>query len=262
MRVLATLRVPFVLLLLLAVTIPGGDSSAQVNPTWDHYKVYDLNPKPPGPPAVILRDQFMQTTHQVMFLDRFMNPVEKTHLSTGLTYPVHKPFLHYTWWRISDVPFDATVVYDNQFGGGSVHIGPAQYLLNPALKNEVTPQLPLENHYRCYACQAPQMTIPLRLIDQFDTWQMDQLIPRYFCTPVEKQVPGQAPNPIVDPEQNYICYEFLPPDPQLFPALIRDQFIQISAELQPGRWLCVPTDKMQVTKAGNSTWGRLKQIYR
>jgi hypothetical protein len=260
MRALATLRLFSALL--FAIAALAGAAEAQVNPLWDHYKVYEVNPKLPGPPAVLLRDQFTQTTRQVLFLDHFMNPVEKTHLSTGENFPIHNPMLHYSWWRINDVPFDATIVFNNQFGGGSLHIGPSQYLLNPSLKNQTAPPLPIENHYQCYACQGQPVAIPLRLTDQFDVWQVNQLIPRYFCTPTEKQVPGQAPNPIIDPEQNYICYQFTPPDPQLFPASFRDQFIQAGIELQPGHMLCVPTDKLQVTDARQSTWGRLKQIYR
>ena len=262
MRALATLRLPLASLVLAVTAVVGGGAQAQVNPTWDHYKVYDVNPKPPGTLSVFLRDQFTQTTHQVVFLDRFMNPVEKTHLLGGVTYPVHDSLLHYTWWRITDVPFDGTVTYQNQFGNGVAHIGPAQYLLNPALKNQVNLPLPLANHYQCYACQAPALTIPLRLVDQFDIWQIDQLLPRYFCTPTEKQVPSGQVYPIIDREQNYICYEFNPVDPNLFPAFLRDQFIQTSAEIRPGHLLCVPTDKLEVTKASHDTWGRLKQIYR
>ena len=259
MRALATLRLPFAFLLLLAGF--AGRAEAQINPIWDHYKVYEFNPKPPGTLSVFLRDQFTQSTHGVVYLDQFMNPVEKTHLSSGATSPIHDPALHYTWWRITDVPFDATVSYANQFGGGSVQLLYAQYLLNPALKNQITPPLPIANHYKCYACQGPPITVPLRLVDQFDTWQVDQLRPIFFCTPTEKQVPG-AVYPIVDPERNYVCYLFQPPDPQPFPALIRDQFIQTNGDLRPGHLLCVPTQKLTVTKTADDTWGRLKLLYR
>jgi hypothetical protein len=102
----------------------------------------------------------------------------------------------------------------------------------------------------------------LRLVDQFNQWTLDMLIPRYFCTPTDKQSP-EGFFPIVDPEQNYVCYEAIPPDPATFGAMIRDQFIQTSAELRFARWVCVPTDKHVVTSTQpGQTWGRIKMLYR
>jgi hypothetical protein len=263
MRVLATPRFPILGFALVALfAFVGARAEAQIDPYWDHYKVYEAFPHPPGPAGVFLRDQFTQTTHAVEFLEKFMNPVEKVDLANGATYTIFDPLLHYTWWRITSVPFDAQVAFDNQFGGGSVHLFRAAYLLNPALKNQVNLPLPLANHYKCYECQGQPVTRPLRLIDQFDIWQVDQMFPRYFCTPTEKQTAGET-HLIVDPKQHYVCYEFQPPDPNPFPAFIRDQFIQTSLELRPGHMICVPTDKLVITNtATGQTWGRLKLLYR
>lgn len=266
MRALATPRRLFLLLPLLAlaaVLVTGTKAQAQVSPLWDHYKVYEVFPNPPGPPtAVFLRDQFTQTTNTVLALEKLMNPTEKTHLDgTGQHFLINDPLLHYLWWKVNPVPFQAQVAYNNQFGGGSLQVLNSAYLLNPALKNQVNLPLPFANHYQCYDCLGQPISIPLLLTDQFDLWQIGQLFPRYFCTPVEKQLPGEI-HPIVDPEQHYVCYEFQPPDPNLFPAFVRDQFITTTVEAHPGHLLCVPTDKLVVTSSVKNTWGSVKLLYR
>src|SRR4029077_10799618 len=122
--------------------------------TWDHYKVYRVvNPATGGFP-VILRDQFMQTTNQATSLELFANPVEKRVLNPPMDqiFPITRPDLHYTWWRINPEPFDALVTLTNQFGDQTIRLHQSEFLLNPALKDNPDPPLPVENHYKCYAC--------------------------------------------------------------------------------------------------------------
>jgi hypothetical protein len=254
------LLVPALLTLLLALA--GGRADAQPSPLWDHYKVYDANPKITLGVPVTLRDQFMVSTHQVLFLDRFANPVQKEH--GGVTFPINRPELHYTWWAISPEPFSIDVIARNQFGNLPLHVGQALYLLNPANKNAPagTP-LPVANHYKCYDCTGDPVNAALVLTDQFMTRTATSLVPRYFCTPVEKQVQEGTIYPMVDSRQHYTVYE-IPDAGPIFPATISDQFVPfLQVNLSQDRWLMVPTDKaFPPTDVKSSTWGRVKSIYR
>jgi len=199
-------------------------------------------------------------------LEQFMNPVEKTPLPGGPTYPINDPILHYTWWKISPQPFTAAVTAINQFGDHTLNVFDAQFLLNPALKNQTgTP--PLRNHYKCYDCEGPAVNVPVQMVDQFGTWQATVTFPRFFCNPTEKHVglPGDGgPDyPILDPNQHYTCYEYQMEDPNPHPAVITDQFIaDRTVDLFPSRMICVPTYKSGVTPTNPSTWGRIKVLYR
>jgi len=255
-------------LLLLAVTATlwVARAEAQVDPLWDHYKVYFVTPPIPPPPLppITLRDQFGQSTHDVMVMDRFMNPVQKMH--GPLIFPIHDPLTHYAWWQISPQPFSMTVTVTNQFGDQTLFVNDAQYLLNPALKNQVGPP-PVRNHYKCYNVQGPPVDVPIGMTDQFDTWTATVLLPRFLCNPAEKEVgpPGAGGQtyPIVDPNQHYVCYDFQPFDPQPFTAFMTDQFVRDQTMvLNPGHMICVPTYKHGITSSTKDTWGRLKLLYR
>lgn len=246
-------------------------AGAQINPLWDHYKVYFVNPPIPYPvpgPPVTLMDQFTTSTHLVEVLDRFMNPTEKTVFDPppARTYPINDPILHYAWWRISPQPFTALVTATDQFGDHTLNVFDARYLLNPALKN-VHGEPPLRNHYKCYDCQGQPVNVNVMMNDQFGSWQATVTFPRFFCNPVEKRiaVPGTEEQiyPILDTKQHYICYEYQTEDPNHHPAIITDQFVtDRTVDLGPSRLICVPTDKTGITSTGSSTWGRIKVLYR
>jgi hypothetical protein len=249
----------------------GSRAEAQgtvVPATWDHYKLYLSNPIYPytGPNPVLLNDQFGSAYHQVQFLDRWMNPVEKA-LPEGGIFGINEPFLHYTWWRIDAPPPQNqwTVAVTNQFGDQMLNVGDPVYLLNPALKNQ-TGTLPVRNHYKCYLCDGLPVNKQVLMTDQFDQWGAQVLFPRYFCNPTEKTVgpvPGGQTYPIVDPAKHYVCYEYNPPDAQPFTALITDQFVQDrTVDLHPSQWICVPSIKQTYVPTRRDTWGKLKQLYR
>lgn len=266
MRTLVTRRSPVVvLLILLAALLVPIVATAQpgVDPRWDHYEVYRVFPSVTDGRPIVLDDQFMHSNHQVLTLDWFMNPTTKT-IPGGPTFQITDPRLHYTWWRITEQPWDAIVVAINQFGDQTLRVGRPQYLLNPALKNDPSPPPP-QNHYKCYECTGQPVNRSV-IIDDFKggPWQAVATFPRWFCNPAQKVHPatGQV-FPIVDPNQHYICYDLQPTDPSIIPAVIGDQFIQNQrVELGPNRWLCVPTFKETVTSTRGSTWGKLKVLYR
>jgi hypothetical protein len=252
-------------LLALAVALPllaGARADAQVNPLWDHYKVY-LTPPFPVPPLNIqiqLTDQFGQYPHTVFQMDRFMNPTQKEDVN-GI-FPINNPVLHYAWWQISPQPFSASVIATNQFGDQPLNVHDAVYLLTPALKNQSGPPPANVNHYKCYLCDGQPVNKSVLMTDQFGQWSANVTFPRYLCNPAQKDV-GAAHFPIVDPAQHYVCYEFQPEDPSPHTATFSDQFIQNGPlNLQPARYICVPSLKQVVTDVNQGTWGRLKEIYR
>jgi len=270
MRTLATNHrwVPLAWITVAALAVLPAPAGAQLNPLWDHYKVYLVNPPVTiSIPPVTLIDQFTQFTHTVQQLERFANPTEKTVLTPppAVTYPINDPDLHYAWWRISPQPFTGLITTTDQFGDHTLDIFDAVYLLNPALKSLTgipTGDLPSANHYKCYNCQGSPVDVAVRMTDQFGPWDATVLSPRLFCNPVEKRIDAANVYPILDPEQHYTCYEFQTEDPHIFGAFIKDQFTEHGVELGPSRLLCVPTLKHGVTSTGGSTWGKIKVLYR
>lgn len=269
MRAFATARSWILASALLTVALLPGSVKAQpgIDPTWDHYKVYRVQPPITDGRPVILTDQFNTQNHVVQVLEEFMNPTEKQ--VPGLPpFLINRPELHYTWWRISPSPWNENVLAINQFGNQTLHVSEAVYLLNPALKNAPIPNppLPLANHYKCYACQGQPVNRPVLLTDQFGVWQAQATIPLFLCNPTEKRVQdatGQHIYPIVDPRQHLVCYDLQPQDPRIFTGSVSDQFItNRQLEMSPGHMLCVPSLKERPTGTNLGTWGSLKVLYR
>jgi hypothetical protein len=249
---------------LVALAVPR--ANAQVPITWDHYKVYEiLPPGPQGPTGLplTLTDQFGVSQHTLGHMVRFQNPVMK--IDGPLAFPITDPRTHYAWWEISPQPYSNTVVVSNQFGDQTLIVGDALYLWTPALKNESGP-LPVQNHYKCYACQGQPVNRPVGLQDQFDQpgffFQTNVLFPRFLCNPVEKQLPSGLTFQVIDPDRHYVVYDFNPIDTRLNTAVMMDQFAQGPMELQPSRLLAVPSFKHLITATSSRTWGQLKMLYR
>lgn len=248
-------------LTLAALAGIAGGARAQVDPAWDHYKAYVLQQPIPFDTQVTLVDQYGTTSHVTLALERFANPVEKRH--GALTFPIVRPDLHYTWWRLSpEVPLGQAVSVVNQFGEQTLQVDRAVYLLNPALKNEATDvPIPIANHYKCYTCAGPTVNADVFLTDQFFAREATVLSPRFFCTPVEKRPAGGTIYPIVNREQTYVVYD-IAGTPLVWTAVIRDQFVaSVPIVVFNDHLLMVPTDKVTPTPAGPSTWGRVKAAY-
>src|SRR5262245_31328470 len=80
----------------VVVILSAAHVEAQVNPLWDHYKVYEVPPTAMYEPAnVTLTDQFLHGSGSPGALVRFMNPVEKTH--GPIVYAIHDSITHYAW---------------------------------------------------------------------------------------------------------------------------------------------------------------------
>jgi hypothetical protein len=261
------------LLLTAVLVFAGANAMAQiVPPTWDHYKVYyNSNPAAVNIP-VLLTDQFGSHAMTATALDRFMNPVEKA-IPGGPVSGITNPLLHYSWWKIWRNPGEGDnewrVVVSNQFGDQTLrvfdHVGSVFSLLNPAVKNQPG-TLPPSNHYKCYPCAWWDVQVPLPAIlmtDQFGQWNATVMQPSWFCNPVEKQV-GPDVHPIIQPAQHYVCYDFDPTDPRIFPAIFMDQFVPVMTpiELSNSNMICVPSIKQSAVGTDGGTWGKLKTLYR
>ena len=248
---------------LVALAVPR--AKAQVPLTWDHYKVYEVELGPPGPIGLSMKltDQFGTFGHTLGRMVRFQNPVMK--IDGTQTFPITDPRTHYAWWEISPQPNSITVAVQNQFGDQTLFVGGAVYLWTPALKNE-TGQLPVQNHYKCYACQGQPVQRLVGLQDQFDPagffFQTTVGFPRFLCNPVEKALPSGLVFPIIEPRQHYVVYDFNPIDTRPNSAVMMDQFTQGTMRLQTSQLLAVPSFKQIVTGTGSHTWGQLKMLYR
>lgn len=239
---------------------PGGT----INPLWDHYRVYQVTGGPTAAPVVTLEDQFGISNHDPFELHHFSNPDQKTH--DGVVHAINDPRLHYTWWFLGRDPTFSRpgIQVDNQFGPQVLNVrGDDLYLLNPATKDETGP-IPLANHYKCYRCDGSPPNATVMLADQWT--QRTALVgdPWWLCNPTRKTVLGGPTYDIVDPDQHYVCYDIgqvnyaAPFTPAVSDQFIQDEQLTIFSQ----RFLCVPSTKFDPTPTKQSTWGRVKILYR
>lgn len=253
----------FTLALALAAIVlaaAGTSGFAQTPPLpIDHYKVYNVEPGYPYFRPVMLRDQFGQHPAQVLFLDRFANPVNKN--NEGMLDPI----LHYAWWRIDSPEPPRAALIGNQFGQDQeFHIFDAVYLLNPALKHAQSPgePLPIANHYKCYQAQGAPIQREVVLADQFGTRTAMVLEPELLCNPTEKITDDGRVYPIIDPNAHLACYRIQPPMFYGIGAVIHDQFIFADIRFKEDWLLCVPSTKNVIVPTEPQTWSRVKALYR
>jgi hypothetical protein len=248
------------LLLLLPHALILARANAQVDPLWDHYKVYNSQQSPAGGTMMWLRDQFGFQGFRSNRMLACANAVEKAVVG-GAVSPIHDPTTHYMLWDIGWQPFAAIVAITNQFGDQTLAVREGRYLLNPAREDESgTP--PIRNHYKCYACSGQPVNREVVLTDQWGVWTATVTYPRLFCNPAEKTV-GTQTYPILDPNQCYVAYEYQPEDPRWYFTAYLDQFARSRYyDLRPSNRLLVPTLVTGVTATSQDTWGRLKSMYR
>ena len=247
-----------ILLLLIPALALAQDATTKV----EHFKVYNTHgPTAPLPP-VYLYDQFVGEFVQILFLDRFANPVNKN--NEGLTDTT----THLSWWRIDHPEPSRHILVTNQFGQDQEwFLGDARWLLAPALKNPQPGPVPPDppstiNHFKCYDAKGAPLFKPVDLEDQFGHRTAVVDTPVCFCNPVEKDLPDGIRYPILDPITHLACYRI---DPMLFygiTVLIRDQFFFGPIYLEDDCLLCVPSLKQEVVPTDPGTWGHVKALYR
>jgi len=252
-----------IVVLTLALLAFAAMAIAQVPPlpAENHYKVYMSSPITLVR-GVALEDQFGVILDSMFVFDRFANPVEKRHLD-GSVYPILRPEVHMDWWRFRAPQPARTVIAIDQFGGSSWVLGDAVYLLTPSVKYPMPPfQAPVNNHYVCY--EALSGFVPSKvvyLIDQWGNAQVMVLTPKYFCNPAEKRTGGEV-YPILDHQAHLTCYFVQNPMIEPHSITTYDQFGFWQTETFENNCLCVPALKEHPIRTEQSTWGKIKSLYR
>jgi hypothetical protein len=247
--------------LALVVSLAATAAFAQPLPVENHYKVYN-NPPIPISKLVGLRDQFGGFSVDVLTFERFATPATKI-LPDGTVYPMINGEIHMDWWRIAYPQPARTIIVTDQFGKAPWVVGDARYLLVPSLKNVPPPAVvPPWNHYLCYdALTGPLVGTLVTLVDQFGNVNVRVLQAKYFCNPVEKRADGQL-YPIIDPNAHLACYQVDNPFPEYHPITTVDQFGYWQTQIDHNDCLCVPALKDYPLATEQSTWGRIKALYR
>lgn len=232
-------------------------------PVKNHYLVYRVNNGPTLAQTLILQDQFESGLVRSMQLERFGNPVEKN----GDEGPIIDPDWHLTWWYLADNSF--TPVFDevgvvDQFGYHEWNLHRAYYLAAPALKNADEGLLPpVANHYLCYEANGPSANKTVILYDQWGWRQGAVLQPLFFCNPVLKQLEDGETYPIIDRGAHLACYEFEWDMRDNINFWAIDQFGEWNLQTAQDRAvLCLPAGKMFPIATEESTWGRIKSLYK
>jgi hypothetical protein len=243
--------------MLLAVAGVAGlgwtGAGAQMFPE-NHYLVYEVPETFTLTGPIVLDDQFVIFTTDIVEFDKFANPVEKN------SEPYFDPMVHQTWWLIDDPQTDERLVgIDNQFGRQDWYVGDGRYLVLPAHK-DMGGWPTFWNHYKCYDAIGPAVNMPVQLHDQFNFYTMTATDPVLFCNPCLKEAMGQIFH-IIHPEVHLAVYRLEPPMPGGFIALASDQFGERQVTLEEPIWLVVPTMKLTVVGTEQSTWGAVKSLY-
>jgi len=266
MRINRTTAGAATLALVLILLASSAFAQPPVLPAENHYKVYLSTPITYVKPLA-LRDQFGQLTVVDMIFEKFATPAEKIVQNadgTYTTYPMINPDIHMDWWRIFSPQPSRTIIGTDQFGKAPWVLGDAHYLLLPSLKNVPvpTPPAPTWNHYLCYdALTGPLVNRQVTLIDQFGNVQVQVLQAKYFCNPVEKTADGVV-YPIIDFNAHLACYMVtgITSAPRNITTV--DQFGFWQTTIYENDCLCVPALKDHPLPVEQSTWGRIKALYR
>ena len=242
----------------VAVFAPG-PTHAQTPQVIDHYLIYQvMQPYTVSPGHVQLIDQFGAYDPDTLFsMVAFGNPVDKN--GEGIL----DPMAHLSVYRFPTISTDAFGIgVTDQFGYNYWRVKDAIMLLLPALKDQPG-EPPLKDHYLCYqVIDGPTLDIGVHLTDQWGsgTHVLGQAI--LWCNPVEKIVDG-FPFPIVNPNHHLAVYELVNlADMPLTPFYFVDQFFHDNNEAFLPWVLAVPAQKEFPVPVEESTWGRIKALYR
>lgn len=221
----------------------------------NHYLVYEVPEVYTFATPVSLVDQFGCYCVFGMELDKFANPVDKN--DEGC----YNQTIHHTWWKFHQPQSVWWTAIWNQFGEQVWQVKDGRYLLNPALKN--TPGTPpTANHYKCYDAIGPAVNISVTLIDQFGTYNMVATEPVIFCNPTTKCIEGGQTEPIIEPLAHLACYKLEPVIQTSNGATAYDEFGDWTITLEQPCWLCLPTDKVSTVPIEDTSWGRIKALYK
>ena len=228
-------------------------------PAENHYKVYkEAAVEIPALFTLSLRDQFGTVNVEIIQRTRFATPASKD----GSVVYDHNA--HQSWFAINAAQPERNVLVTDQFGTYLWTLGDAKYLVAPAVKYPQPGDAPPErNHYLCYeATHGAEVIRPVMVVDQFGTVQVTVVIGKLFCNPVEKTLGDGTVFPIIDSQAHLACYLVENPEGYSIPVTVLDQFGSPEMTLVSNDCLCAPALKERVLGVEQSTWGRIKALYR
>jgi hypothetical protein len=167
--------------------------------------------------------------------------------------PIQREDEHLVCYGLPYIPTaDRFVVVRNQFTESRLRVGRPLTLCTPASKSpEGDPGPPPDDldHYLCYDVRGetpifPSETFGVR--DQFGsrTVRIDRA--RELCNPAEKRREGREPEPIIRPEEHFVCYRITIQTPAFAPVgvITNDQFNRLQAlRVRTLERVCVPSTK-------------------
>jgi len=237
--------------------LPVNDAHAPLLPV-EHFETYLVTAEITSGAGVTLEDQFGISEHIVNRLEQFAIPVQKN------DEPLDNTTSHLSFWTITDPTFIAReVVVDNQFGEQSLKVFDGIYLAAPALKNdEGRTELPTDlSHFKCYKVQGVAPGNKVTITGQFGTHTTTVLQPGLLCVPAKKTTDKGVVYPVVNPMEHLLCYKIEVVGTGQT-VLIRDQFSTSQTPLSFMDLLCVPSMKNPPVPTEQSSWGKMKSIYR
>jgi hypothetical protein len=252
---------------------PAAHAQGPMVPDSTHYWTWSLVDPIFIPDQPEARDQFIQQ-YRILFnlrLHRLLNPVTKYHAS-GVATPIRDSTLHYTWYEVQPpFPANQTVEIHDQFypNGFTTRVDTLGFMLVPARKDTLqppqqpTPPPGAANHYLCWRIEAPSPNTYVGLEDQFRRDpQVFVYEAEWLCNPCWKRHLGVEYPP--RDETHLILYRIVDPYQNKFPYL-HDQFVngRFLVHQTEREYLLVPATKKEViTPTQQSSWGRLKALYR
>ena len=167
--------------------------------------MHSLDPEVVSIPNVSLEDQFGTTIVSLTNLGKLGVPVSKAIAPDPPSGVLLRPDEHLAWYEFFEAQPAITVHVTNQFGTQNWTITDGHFLLVPAIKDGQG-AITLGQHWKCYDAipQPPAPGVTVNLLDQFGLESnIDVLMGRYLCTPVEKNAEG----PPSFPDEHLACYD-------------------------------------------------------
>jgi hypothetical protein len=229
-----------------------------VPPPVDHHLCYVATGKYPIPNGVELFNQFAPGGFRpkIGTVAFHCNPVAKTIIQTGQTFPITNPAAHLLCFHMT-APKQATheVQVTNQFGTGTLVTGQPNLLCLPTWKsltgppNMKAPQPPGLSHFTCYPVKELPGTAgynppPILLQDEFAPKPVQVKVgsvPQELCLPTKKVI-GTQVSPILNPITHLLCFP-VSQTPIMSPVFDQNQFGTEPVTIVRTRWLCLPSTK-------------------
>jgi hypothetical protein len=229
-----------------------GDPAVATVRVPQHFTSYTLDQPEAGGETVRLTDQ--SATREVQLEEAEWLLTATTKVREGREGEFRERDEHFVCYGFDVASFTEQLVsVRNQFTDGSVlRVGRPKALCTPAALSlgPGTPAWPIPpdlDHFECYdvRSETPRFTSETVLVqDQFGerlTARIDRA--REICFPVQKHRAGMDPEPIIRPDEHYVCYRITTHSPpfRAMGAFTKDQFGPEALQVATLDRLCVPS---------------------